>query len=854
MSEERAEQIVNDYFVQLRKSLLPMSRLRREQLIDELRAHVEAARVGAPANSEAAVREVLERLGDPEDIAAEALAAPHARRKGWTVFVPRWSVLAGGAVAALVVALALALVSSGSTPTSSASAQSAPLVTVGGFPTGIAIDPAHQTVYVANGDANSLSMFAEATCNATTTTGCADPRSIPTGGQDPIGVVADPAAATLYVVNGGSNTLAVVDISRCNAADQSGCSAPVTLVPVPGGPEFLALNSVTHTVYVADTNSGTVSVLDTRTCNAQSTKGCTRSLGTVSAGVGAFPIAVDQATNTVYVGTNNGVAVIDGSSCDASDMSGCSTLPSTIPLSNEPAGIVPDDAHHTLYVSGESGSVAVMNTSSCNGTDAKGCTATPTMVSVGTDARGATLDTATSTLYVANAGANTVSVLDTARCNSQVTAGCSTPPKSVPVGNSPRRIAISDSLGTAYVVNVLGSNVSLISTQTCTANDVSGCPTAHPADVSSAGGSGPSANVSTGGAESASSGEGANASGGSASQANSNSTCAPTTNPSTSGGVGSTVPGSGPVLASGTISGMSWNLLGATGESGANAIENGALVLGGRDYGLCPGYPNPAELELIDMGSSGIAVGVVGYPGKATVDIAKSTAGTFDAGSPLPSPEVQVVEGVSFFIGVLPTSACAYSSLELNTTSPGFSAQHNLGFGTCTAHQIVPITESQGIWQLPPGQFQSGSGGGDGSSVTVPAPTSTTPSLPPPGSQPSDSASAKSAVQTAFETVYGHGPNDQKLRLLEGADQAVVAAGDAAARAYPQISAGSTPVVLQVVFTDSKDAAVLYEIEYHGSPSVGPKVGYAVLDDGTWKVTRATYCGDINNAGTGVTC
>ena len=75
MSEERAEQIVNDYFGHLRKALLPMPRHRRDQLLDELRAHVEAARAGSPADSEAAVREVLERLGDPEDIAAEALAA-----------------------------------------------------------------------------------------------------------------------------------------------------------------------------------------------------------------------------------------------------------------------------------------------------------------------------------------------------------------------------------------------------------------------------------------------------------------------------------------------------------------------------------------------------------------------------------------------------------------------------------------------------------------------------------------------------------------------------------------------------------------------------------------------------------
>jgi hypothetical protein len=150
------------------------------------------------------------------------------------------------------------------------------------------------------------------------------------------------------------------------------------------------------------------------------------------------------------------------------------------------------------------------------------------------------------------------------------------------------------------------------------------------------------------------------------------------------------------------------------------------------------------------------------------------------------------------------------------------------------------------------------------------APTTTTPTtapqtplnevsgsstLPSPGPQPQDVASAEAAVRTAFTTVYGDGPNDQKLVLLQGgAAPAVVAAGNAAAARYPQISAGSTPMVLQVVFTDATDAAVLYEIDYHGQPTVGPKVGHAILDAGTWKVTRSTYCGDIDNAGTGITC
>jgi len=47
---------------------------------------------------------------------------------------------------------------------------------------------------------------------------------------------------------------------------------------------------------------------------------------------------------------------------------------------------------------------------------------------------------------------------------------------------------------------------------------------------------------------------------------------------------------------------------------GANGIENGGLVLDGRDYGLCPGYPNPAELQLIDDSGQAVVAGVVGYP------------------------------------------------------------------------------------------------------------------------------------------------------------------------------------------------------------------------------------------------
>jgi len=114
----------------------------------------------------------------------------------------------------------------------------------------------------------------------------------------------------------------------------------------------------------------------------------------------------------------------------------------------------------------------------------------------------------------------------------------------------------------------------------------------------------------------------------------------------------------------------------------AQGIEDGGLILNGHAYGLCPGYPGLAEIWLY-----------------------QSTTGTFTTGKKLPAPGVRVVDGVSFFIDALPQSACDYPSLELNATSPGVSDEHNLGFGGCTTGKLVPINESQGIWQLPAGHW-----------------------------------------------------------------------------------------------------------------------------------------------------
>ena len=206
--------------------------------------------------------------------------------------------------------------------------------------------------------------------------------------------------------------------------------------------------------------------------------------------------------------------------------------------------------------------------------------------------------------------------------------------------------------------------------------------------------------------------------------------CSPTTNAATSGGSPQQLTRSASEVASGTIEGKAWSLWSAHGQSGAAGIEDGGLVFDGREYGLCAGYPNPSETEMIDTGGDAIIYGVVDYPGLAKVQVGTGAIGSLAMGTALPSPHVSVVDGVSFYIGTLPHSSCSYSYFEINTTSPSYSTEHNIGFGgngvgqgysitnnpgnagACVTGKLDPLSYSEGVWQLPPGQFPGNGAGG----------------------------------------------------------------------------------------------------------------------------------------------
>jgi hypothetical protein len=173
-------------------------------------------------------------------------------------------------------------------------------------------------------------------------------------------------------------------------------------------------------------------------------------------------------------------------------------------------------------------------------------------------------------------------------------------------------------------------------------------------------------------------------------------------------------------VGSGSVDGHSWSVWSKKGVKGGPGLEEGGVIIDGVAHGLCVGPPNPAEMELLDPSGGGdaIAYGVVGYPGAAKVDIYTSTPNSLEAGKLVGSTTSQVANGVAFFITRLSQSGCGVSALELNTASASYAAEHNFGFATshCTAGQLVPISDSDGIWQLPrndfPNNFGAGGGGG----------------------------------------------------------------------------------------------------------------------------------------------
>jgi DNA-binding beta-propeller fold protein YncE len=95
-----------------------------------------------------------------------------------------------------------------------------------------------------------------------------------------------------------------------------------------------------------------VSMINGATCDATVTSGCGQTPPTVSAGNLPFDVAVDQASDTVYVLNllGDSVTVINGLTCNATITSGCRGPQRTVEVGGIPLAVAASSATHTAYV------------------------------------------------------------------------------------------------------------------------------------------------------------------------------------------------------------------------------------------------------------------------------------------------------------------------------------------------------------------------------------------------------------------------------------------------------------------------------------------------------------------------
>jgi uncharacterized membrane protein len=66
------DKLIDRYLDDLREDVRDLPRRRQEELVAEIRDHIDSALAEMPTRDDAGVRNILERLGDPADIADEA--------------------------------------------------------------------------------------------------------------------------------------------------------------------------------------------------------------------------------------------------------------------------------------------------------------------------------------------------------------------------------------------------------------------------------------------------------------------------------------------------------------------------------------------------------------------------------------------------------------------------------------------------------------------------------------------------------------------------------------------------------------------------------------------------------------
>lgn len=113
-------------------------------------------------------------------------------------------------------------------------------------------------------------------------------------GSGPTDLVSDPSNRKMYVANSLSNTVSVIDPYSYRI---------LNTFQSPPSPVALAINKKTNKLYIANNTSNLITIIDTNTDAL---------IGSISVNDGPKNIAIDDILNKVYISTDTSIVVLDG--------------------------------------------------------------------------------------------------------------------------------------------------------------------------------------------------------------------------------------------------------------------------------------------------------------------------------------------------------------------------------------------------------------------------------------------------------------------------------------------------------------------------------------------------------------
>jgi YVTN family beta-propeller protein len=218
-------------------------------------------------------------------------------------------------------------------------------------------------------------------------------------GANPISLAIDRTVNKIYVANTGSGNISVID----GASD-----AVVTTIPGEAHPYAIAVNEVTGSVYVTNTYSNAVTVIDVHTDTAHP----------MNVG-GADGIAIDSRTNTIYL-----------THYEDPDI--------------RLVGVVFDEGSDSLYLA-HTGTAEIVSLNEK--------TLAVHTIPVGQIPCALAVNPHSQRLYAINYGDQTLSVIDL-RTQRAIAA--------LPVGEHPQAVAVDPARNVVYVANVHGNSVTAV--------------------------------------------------------------------------------------------------------------------------------------------------------------------------------------------------------------------------------------------------------------------------------------------------------------------------------------------------------------------------------------------------------